>query len=138
MCYAYKKAGNLTREVNEMIEKVLKNCEVCKENVCSKPKLSVAVSRVMGFNSVVTVDLKIMRAIRILWMICTFIKFIRKVVTNDKMSESIIKGLHRAQCMAYGFTTVGFWVDNGGQFRSFKINEFVNMMGISIEIIYHI
>ena len=24
MCYAYKKAGNLTREVNEMIEKVLK------------------------------------------------------------------------------------------------------------------
>ena len=50
----------------------------------------------MGLNSVVTVDLKIMRAIRIMWMICTFIKFIREVIINDKMSESIIKGLHRA------------------------------------------
>ena len=31
MCYAYKKAGNLTREVKEMIEKVLKNCEYARK-----------------------------------------------------------------------------------------------------------
>ena len=75
------------------------NCEVCVKNAPSKPKPSVAISRATDFNSVVAIDLMIMGAISILWMICTFKKFLR-VVINDETPESIIKGIHEAWCRA--------------------------------------
>ena len=49
------------------------------------------------------------------------------------MPESLIKGLHQAWCIDLGFPTVGFWADNGGEFKKSKIEEFINKLGIKIE-----
>ena len=35
--------------------------------------------------------------------------------------------------MDIGFPMVGFWADNGGEFKNQKIEEFVNKLGIKIE-----
>ena len=40
---------------------------------------------------------------------------------KDKKAESIIKSLHSGGCLKFGFTTVGFYADNRGEFRSYKM-----------------
>ena len=108
---------------------VLDKCKICKKNSHSKSKPSVAVPRGTDFNSIVAVDLKVVGDKYILWMICGFTMFIRGIVLKDKTPESVIKGLHRAWCMDLGFPTVGFWADNGGEFKNSKMEEFVTKLG---------
>ena len=103
------------------------------KNSCSKSRPSVVVPRGTDFNFVVAVDLKIVWDKYILWMIYIFTKFIRGVVLKDKTPESLIKGLHGAWGMDFGFPAVGFWADNGGEFNNSKMEEFVNKLGIKIE-----
>ena len=35
--------------------------------------------------------------------------------------------------MDLGFPTMGFWCDNGGEFRNFKMEEFMNKLGLKID-----
>ena len=35
--------------------------------------------------------------------------------------------------MDVGFPTIGFWSDNGGEFRNTKMEEFINKLGLTIE-----
>ena len=44
-----------------------------------------------------------------------------------------MKTLHRGWYLPYGYPTVGFWSDNGGEFRNSKMEEFVNKLGIKIQ-----
>ena len=83
MYYAYRNAEKLSEETKKMIDAVVDKCEICKKNVCSKPKPSVAISRSTDFNSVVAVDFKVVADVYILWMICTFTKFIRGIVLKN-------------------------------------------------------
>ena len=36
-----------------------------------------------------------------------------------------MKAIHGNWCMDIGYPTVGFWADNGGEFRNYKMEEFV-------------
>ena len=36
-------------------------------------------------------------------------------------------------CNKYGFPSVGFYADNGGEFRNYKMEEFVSKIGIKVE-----
>ena len=69
----------------------------------------------------------------ILWIVCTCTRFIQGGVLNDKKPESIVKALHRGWCLLYGYPTVRFWSDNGGEFRNSKMKEFVNKLGLEIK-----
>ena len=62
-------------------------------------------------------------------MICTFTKFVKGAVINDKHPETVMKALHKTSCIDLGFPTVRFWCDNGGEFRNSKMEEFVNKLG---------
>ena len=66
-------------------------------------------------------------------MICVFIRFIKGVVLKNKLPESMIKGLHIGWCLNFGFPTVGFYADNGGEFQNHKVDEFTNKLGLRIE-----
>ena len=35
--------------------------------------------------------------------------------------------------MKFGYPSVGFYVDNGGEFRNYKMEEFVSKLGMKIE-----
>ena len=108
MYYAYRNAGKLYKDVKKIIDSVVENCEICKQNVYSRSRPSVVVPRATDCNTVVAVDLKVIGDKNILWMICGFTKFIRGIVLKDKTPESVIKGLHGAWCMDIGYPTVGF------------------------------
>ena len=66
-------------------------------------------------------------------MICACTRFIQGKVLNDKKPETIVKALHRGQCLPYGFSTIRFWSDNGGEFRNSKVEEFVTKLGVKIK-----
>ena len=59
--YAYRNAGKMTPQVRKWIDKVVRTCKVCKRNKKSNSKPSVAIPRATDFNSIVAVDLKIVR-----------------------------------------------------------------------------
>ena len=87
----------------------------------------------MEFNSIVAIDLKIAGDKYILWIICACTRFIQGRVLNDRKPEIIGKVLHRGWCLSYGYPTVGFWSDNGGDLRNSKMEVFVNKLGIKIK-----
>ena len=88
------------------IDKVVRRCNVCRNNVRSKSKPTVAIQRAKDFNSVVAIDLKVIEDENILWMVCAFTKFIKGIVIKDNNPETIINGLHEAWCLNVGFPTV--------------------------------
>merc|ERR1712239_51855 len=69
----------------------------------------------------------------ILWMVCACTRFIQGKVLNDRKPETIVKALHRGWCLPYGYTTIGFWSDNGGEFGNSKMKEFVSKLGLKIK-----
>ena len=56
-------------------------------------------------------------------MVLAFTRMIKGIVLKDKTAKSVIKGLHRELCMNYGYPTVGFYADNRGGFRNYKIDK---------------
>merc|ERR1712105_220626 len=132
MLYAFQNAGKLDKTTRANIEKVLEKCEICKKNSRSKSKPSVAIPRATDFNSIVSINLKSVGHKYILWMICSFTKFMKGVVIKDKNPDTIIKALHNSWCMDIGYPTIGWWCDNGGEFRNAKMEEFVNKLGLTI------
>ena len=132
MLYAFRNAGKLDGDTRQLIDKVVDNCDICKENSRSKSKPSVAIPRATDFNSIVSFDLKSIGDKHILWMICTFTKFIKGIVVKNKEPDTIMKALHGSWCMNMGYPTIGFWCDNGGEFRNAKMEEFVNKLGLKI------
>merc|ERR1712030_13939 len=132
MLYAFRNANKLDTDTRKNIEKVLEECKICRKNKRSASKPAVAIPRATDFNSVVSLDLKSMAGKHILWMVCTFTKFIKGAVLKDKTPESVINALHQGWCMEVGFPTVGWWSDNGGEFRNSKMEEYVAKMGLTI------
>ena len=61
-----------------------------------------------------------------------FYQVYKRESNKCKNPQSIIKAVHEAWCMNVGYLTVGFWVDNGGEFRNMKMEEFVNKFGFKI------
>ena len=131
--YAYRNAGKLDEETRKKIKDVVEKCEICKRQSKSKSKPAVAIPKATEFNTIVAIDLKIVGERYILWMVDACTKFIQGRVLSDKNPESIIRALHRGWCLPYGYPTMGFWCDNGGEFRNSKMEEFVNKLGLEIK-----
>ena len=112
MYYAYRNTGKYNEDIKKTIDEVVEKCKICKKNSHSKSKPSVAIPRATDFNSIISIDLKIVGEKYILWMICGFTKFAKGIVLNNKNPDTIMKALHGAWCMDLGFPTVGFWCDN--------------------------
>ena len=133
MHFAYRNAGKLDRATRKVINDIIDNCEICKKSSRSKSKPSVAIPRVVDFNSVIAIDLKSMGKENILWMICSFTKFIKGIVIKNKLPDTVMEGLHKSWCMNLGYPAVGFWADNSGEFKNSKIDEFTNKLGLTIK-----
>merc|ERR1711989_300231 len=54
-------------------------------------------------------------------------------IIKDKKAETIFEKLEMEWCNKYGFPAVGFYADNGGEFRNYKMEEFVRKIGIKVE-----
>ena len=93
MLYAYQNAGVLTDGGRRVIKRVIDSCKICKKFKRSSGTPKVALPKPVDFNEIVALDLKQMGKRHILWMICTFTRFIKGVVIKDKEAETIIGAL---------------------------------------------
>ena len=70
LIHAYRNAGKLDGEIKKKIIEIVDKCETCKKNSKSKPRPAVAIPKAKEFNSIVSMDLKVMGDVYILWMVC--------------------------------------------------------------------
>ena len=116
-----------------MIKETVENCSISQKNGRSRSKPSVAIPKATDFNSIVTLDLKEMGKSYILWLVDAFSSVLLGAVMKDKKAETILEKLELEWCNRVGFLSVRFFADNGGEFRNYKMEEFVSKIGIKIE-----
>ena len=133
MEFAFRNGGRLDSELSKLIKEVVEGCSICQKNSRSRSKPSVAIPRATDFNSIVTLDLKEMGKKYIIWIVCAFSRLLDGVMLKDKKAETIMEKLEMEWCLRFGYPSVGFYADNGGEFRNYKMEEFVNKLGIKIE-----
>ena len=92
----------------------------------------MALPKVTDFNQVVSLDLKQFDEINVLWMICSFTRFCQGVVLKDKYAETIVEAMNTTWNWRFGFPSVGFWADNGTEFKNKEMNEFASKFGFKI------
>ena len=65
-------------------------------------------------------------------MVCAFTKLMKGVLVRDDKAESVIFNLYKGWCQNYCLPSVGFYADSRGQFRNYKMEEFVSNLGLQI------
>ena len=133
LIHAYRNAEMLTAEARKNIKEVVSNCKVCVKYRKSLVKPKVALPKVTDFNEVVTVDLKQMGKNYILWIVDSLTRFIQSKVIGNKKAETIVESLDEAWNHRFGFPSVGFWSDNGGEFSNDLVQEVADKMGIQFK-----
>ena len=130
MEYAFRSAGKMNHRTAKLIKEVVEECEFCRLNERSRSRPVVAILRASDFNAVVTMALKEIGKVYILWMVCAFTKMTKAMVMKDKKAETILENLHNGWCLNFGFPLVSFYADNGEEFKNYRMEEFVKKTGI--------
>ena len=72
---AYCNAGWMSTDLVDTVNRVVNDCRVCQKFEKSVTKLKITLPKSTGFNEVVTLDLKEFGSKYVLWMICSFSRF---------------------------------------------------------------
>ena len=94
LLHAYKVADLLTPELKTTVNRVVKDCKICQKFKKSVPRPQVTLPKSTDFNQIVTLDLKEISGKYILWIICSFSRFMQGVLTPNKRAETVIKALN--------------------------------------------
>ena len=122
----------MTDEGRKVIKKVVANCRICKKFRRSFGTPKVAIPKALDFNEIVALDLKKIGSKHILWIICTFTRFIKGIVIRDKEAETIIEAVQSGWNLNYGYASLGFYADNGPEFKNEKMYELTNKLNLKI------
>ena len=69
----------------------------------------------------------------ILGIVDAFSRMFAGAVIKHKKAETILETLEMEWCDRFGYRLVEFNADNGGEFRNYKMEEFVSKLGKKIE-----
>ena len=92
-----------------------------------RPK--VALPRATSFNEIVTLDLKQFGNKHVLWCIDSFTRFIQGKLLRNKKAETILNPINECWNLSFGIPAVGFYADNGTEFKNIKMDEFISNQG---------
>ena len=81
----------------------------------------------------VTLGLKEMGSKYILLMVDSFTKFIQGKLINNKKTETILDAINTAWNYNFGYPSVGYFADNGGEFANIKLDELTSKLGLTIK-----
>ena len=133
LVHAYSNADLLTKELKETIKKVVDQCKVCQKFRKSMPRPSTTLPKCNDFNQIVTLDLKQWGHKYILWMVCSFTRFLKGVVISTKDAKVVVDAVINNWNCNFGIPSVGYWSDNGTEFKNADMLEFCNKNGLSIK-----
>ena len=78
-------------------------------------------------------DLKFFEKTPVLWLVDSCTRFIKGAVLRDKEAPTILEAIHESWICNFGFPSVRFWADNGGEFVNSTLSELGSKSGFTIE-----
>merc|ERR1712029_1307083 len=91
-----------------------------------------SVTKSNSFNEIVTLDLKQFGSKYVLWCIDAFTRFVQGKLLNNKKVETIVNAVNESWNLAFGIPGIGYYADNGTEFKNIKMDGLVSKLGISI------
>ena len=128
----YKNANMIGPDTTRLIKQVVKECKTCQQFGKSLAKPKTALPHSSTFNQVVTLDLKQFGEKYVLWCVDSFTRFVQGKLISNKQAETIIDAINECWNLPFGIPTIGYYADNGTEFRNVKMDELVSKLGISI------
>ena len=109
--------------MSENIKKVVQNYKICQKfaKLVNRPK--VTLPKLIIFNEVFTLDLKTFGSKDVLRTIDSFSKFLQGKVLQNKRDKTIVKAVTDTWILCFEILSVGFYVDNGGEFVNIKMHK---------------
>ena len=95
-----------------------------------KPK--IALPNASSFNEIVTLDLKQFGEKYVLWCIDAFTRFIQGKLLKNKKAETVLNAINECWNLPFGIPAVGYYADNGTEFKNVKMDKLISKLGISI------
>ena len=133
MITAYRNTGWISPKLTNVIQQVVNDCKVCQKFSKSVARLRVTLPKATSFNEVVTLDLKEFGSKYALWMIDSFSMFMQGKLLSNKKVDTMIQVLTDLWCMNVGFSSQGFFADNGGEFANIKLDKLTSKLGLSVK-----
>ena len=116
----------------KLIKQVVRDCKICQKFGRSMVKPKVALPKASSFNEIVTLDLKQFGDKYVLWCIDAFAKFVQGKLLRNKKAETVVNAISECWNLAFGIPGIGYYADNGTEFKNVKMDELVSKLGISI------
>ena len=129
---SYRNAGIIGPETVKTIRQVVKDFKICQKFGRSMVRPKVALPRATSINEILTLDLKQFGSKYVLWCIDAFTRFVQGKLLNNKRAETIVNAVNESWNLAFGIPGIGYYADNGTEFKNIKIDELVSKLGISI------
>ena len=133
LVHAYSNADLFTKDLKETIKKVVDQCRVCQKFRKSMPRPLTTLPKCNDFNQIVTLDLKQWGTKYILWMVCSFTRFIKGVVIPNKEARTVMDAVIKNWNCNFGIPSTGYWCDNGTEFKNAEMSEFCSKNGLTIK-----
>ena len=67
------------------------------------------------------------KRVNVLWLIDSFTRFLQGIVLKNKEAETVVAAMNSTWNWRFGFPSVGFWADNGPEFKNHEIEEYVTL-----------
>merc|ERR1712114_77885 len=118
--------------MGKTIKRVVRDFKICQKFGRSIVKPKTALPNASSFNEIVTLDLKQFGNKHVFWCIDLFTRFIQGKLLRNKKAETILNVINECWNLSFGIPEVGFYADNGTEFKNIKMDEFISKLGISI------
>merc|ERR1712002_1394481 len=128
----YKTANLIGPNTIKTIKEVVQDCRICQKFSKSMVKPKIALPVATSFNEIVTLDLKQFRDKYVLWCVDSCTRFIQGKMLLDKQADTVINAINDCWNLPFGIPSVGYYTDNGTEFKNIKMEELISKLGISI------
>merc|ERR1712243_1694 len=128
----YRRANLIGPNTVKLIKQVVRDCKICQKFGRSMVKPKIALQNSSSFNEIVTLDLKQFGSKYVLWCIDSFTRFIQGNLLRNKKAETVLNAINECWNLPFGKPAVGFYADNGTEFKNVKMDKLISKLRISI------
>ena len=86
-------------------------------------------------NQIITWDLKEWGKGYILWMVCSFSRFLKGVYIANMEMETVMEAIYYSWVCNFGIPSEGFWTDNGTEFKNSVVKELVEHFKLQLNFV---
>ena len=128
----YRRANLIGPNTVNLIKQIVRDCKICQKFGRSMVKPKIALPNARSFNEIVTLDLKQFGNNYVLWCIDSFTRFIQGKLLRNKKAETVLNAINECWNLPFGIPAVGFYADNGTEFKNVNMDKLISKLVISI------